>query len=53
MDLMLIQIGAQYVNALKEEEGVVEELQHLPELQLAEAVISILEMGIVMMLTTI
>ena len=24
MDLMLIQIGAQYVNALKEEEGVAE-----------------------------
>ena len=35
MDLMLIQIGAQYVNALKEEEeGVVEEIQHPPELQL-------------------
>ena len=36
VDLMSIQNGAMYVNALKEEEeGVVEELQHLPELQLA------------------
>ena len=34
MDLMLIHNTAHYVNALKEEEGVVvEELQHLPELQ--------------------
>ena len=55
VDLMLIQIGAQYVNALKEEEGVVvEELQHLPELQLAEIAIRVgLEMGIVMISTTI
>ena len=53
VDLMLIQIIAQYANALKEEEGVAEELRHLPELQLAEAVISILEMGSVMILTTI
>ena len=55
VDLMLIQIIAQYVNALKEEEGVVvEELQHLPELQLAEIAIRVgLEMGIVMISTTI
>ena len=53
VDLMLIQIIAMYVNALKKVEGVVEKLQHLPELQLAKAVISILETGIVMMLTTI
>ena len=38
VDLMLIQTGAQYVNALKEKKGVVEELQHLPELQLVEEV---------------
>ena len=36
--VFLIQIIAQYVNALKEEEGAVEELQHLPELQLVEEV---------------
>ena len=34
VDLMWIQVGAQFVNAMKKEEGVVEELQHLPELQL-------------------
>ena len=55
VDLMLIQIGAQYVNALKEEEGVVvEELQHLPELQPFETEIRVgLLMGIVMTSTTI
>ena len=53
VDLMLIQIGAQYVNALKEE-GVVEELQHLPELQLVDLAIWVwLLMGIVMISTTI
>ena len=40
VDLILRQIGAQYVNVLKEE-GVVEELQHLLELQLVEVVIRI------------
>ena len=55
MDLMSIQIIVHYVNALKEEEeGVVEELQHLPELQLPELAIRVgLVMGIVMILTTI
>ena len=54
VDLMLIQIGAQYVNALKEEEGVVEELQHLRELLLVEAVIRVgLVMAIVMISITI
>ena len=55
VDLMLIQIGATYVNALKkEEEGAVEELQHLPELQLPELAIRVgLLMGIVMISTTI
>ena len=54
VDLMLIQIIAMYVNALKEEEGVAEELQHLPELQLFEAEIRVrLVMGIVMISTTI
>ena len=54
-DLMLIQIFAHYVNALKkEEEGVVEELQHLPELQLPGLAIKVgLVMGIVMISTTI
>ena len=48
-DLMLIQIFAQYVNALKKEEGAVEEPQHLPELQMPELAIRIgLVMGIVM-----
>ena len=52
--LMLIQIIATYINALKEEEGVVEELQHLRELQLFEAEIRVrLVMGIVMISTTI
>ena len=52
--VLLIQIIAQYVNALKEEEGVVEELQHLPELQLPELAIRVgLLMGIVMISTTI
>jgi hypothetical protein len=36
-DLMSIQIGAQNANVLKEEEGEVEELQHLPKLQLAKS----------------
>ena len=55
VDLMLIQLGAQYVNALKKEkEGVAEELQQLPELQLPELAIKVgLLMGIVMISTTI
>ena len=54
VDLMLIHNTAIYVNALKEEEGVVEELQHLRELQLFEAEIRVrLVMGIVMISTTI
>ena len=54
MELMSIQKFALYVNALKKEEGVVEELQHLPELQLFEAEIRVrLVMGIVMISTTI
>ena len=54
VDLMLIQTTAHYVNVLKEEEGVAEELQHLPELQLFEAEIMVeLLMGILMISTTI
>ena len=54
VDLMLILNIAQYVNALKEEEGAVEELQHLPELQLFETEIRVrLVMGIVMISITI
>ena len=55
VDLLSIHSIAQNANALKEEEeGVAEELQHLPELQLFEAVIRIrLVMGIVMISTTI
>ena len=54
MDLMLTLNTVRYVNALKEEEGVVEELQHLRELQLFEAEIRVrLVMGIVMISTTI
>ena len=54
VDLMSIQNFALYVNALKKEEGVVEELQHLPELQLPELAIRVgLLMGIVMISTTI
>ena len=54
VDLMSIQIIAQNAYALKEEEGAVEELQHLLELQLVEAAIRVgLVMGIVMILTTI
>ena len=49
VDLMLIQIIVMNACALKEEEGVVEELQHLPELQLPELAIRVgLVMGIVM-----
>jgi hypothetical protein len=53
--VLFIQIIAQYVNALKkEEEGVVEELQHLPELQPSELAIRVgLLMGIAMISTTI
>ena len=53
--VLLVLIIAQYVNALKEEEeGVAEELQHLPELQLPELAIRVgLVMGIVMISTTI
>ena len=54
VDLMLIPNIAQNVSALKEEEGVVEELQHLPELQLFETEIRVrMVMGIVMISTTI
>ena len=54
VDLMLILNIAIYVNALKKEGEEVEELQHLLELQLAEAAIKVrLLMGIVMILTTI
>jgi hypothetical protein len=53
VDLMQIQIIAMYANILKEEEGAVVELQHLPELPLAKASISILWMGIVMISRTI
>ena len=53
VDFMSIQIIALYVNALKEEREEVEELQHLPELQLVEAVIRVgLLMDIVMISTT-
>ena len=49
MDLMSIHNTAQNAYALKEVEVVVEEQQHLPELQLAEAAIRAgLVMGIVM-----
>ena len=53
MDLMLIHNTAVYVNALKEEkEGAVEDLQHLPELQLPELVNRARSlMGIVMIST--
>ena len=54
MDLMLILNIAMYVNALKEEEGVVEELQHLPELQVPELALRHgSAMGFVMISTTI
>jgi hypothetical protein len=54
VDLMLIHSFAQYVNALKVEEVVVEELRLLPELQVAEAAVRVgLVMGIVMTSTTI
>ena len=55
VEVLLIQIIAMYVNALKEEEeGVVEELQHLPELQLVETALRVgLLMGIVMITITI
>ena len=52
VDLMSIHNTAQNAYALKEE-GAVEELQHLLELQVLEAAIRAgLEMGFVMMLTT-
>ena len=51
---LLIHIIVQYANALKEEKGVAEELQHLPELQLPELAIRVgLLMVIVMISTTI
>ena len=53
--VLFIQSFVHYVNALKEEEGVAEELQHLPELQLPELAMAIrvgLLMGIVMISTT-
>ena len=53
VEVILIQIIAQNVYVLKkEEEGAMEE-QHLLELPLVEAAISILVMGIVMISTTI
>ena len=52
-DLTSIQIIAHYVNALKEEQGVAEELQHLTELQLPELAIRVgLLMGFVMISIT-
>ena len=54
VDLMSIHNIAQHVYALKEEEGEVEELQHLLELQVSQAAIRAgLEMGIAMISTTI
>ncbi len=54
VDLMSIHNTVQNAYALKEEEGAVEELQYLLELQLAEAAIrSGLEMGFAMISTTI
>ena len=54
VDLISIPIGAQNVNALKEEEGAMEEQQHLQELQLAEAALGVgLVMGFVMISTII
>ena len=55
MDLMLILNIAMYVNALKEEEeGAVEELQHLPQLLLPELALRHgAVMGFVMISTTI
>ena len=54
VDLMSIPIGAQNVNALKKEEGAMEEQQHLQELQLAEAALGVgLVMGFVMISTII
>ena len=53
VDLMSIHNTAQNANAL-EKEGAVEELQHLPELQLPELAIRVgLEMGIAMISTII
>ena len=54
VDQMSIHNTAQNANALEEEEGAVEELQHLLELYLVEAAIRVgLVMGIVMISTTI
>ena len=55
VDLMLILNIAIYVNALKEEEeGIMKELQQLPELQMPEIAIRVgLVMGIVMISITI
>ena len=54
VDLTLILNTAHYVNALKEAEGVAEELQHLPGLQLPELAIRVgLLMVIVMIAITI
>ena len=52
-DLMLIQIFAQYVNALKKEEGVMEELQHLPELQLPELACRVGLLMVIVIISTI
>ena len=53
VDLMSIQSGAQNAYALKEEVEEAVELQHLPVLQLVEAVIILLGMGIAIVSTTI
>ena len=54
VDLMLIQIIVMNACALKKKEGVAEELQHLPELQLPEIAIRVgFLMGIAMISTTI
>jgi hypothetical protein len=54
VDLMSIHNTAQNVYALKVEEGAMVELQHLLEVQLAEAAFRVgLLMGIVMISTTI
>ena len=49
MVVLMIQIFVNFVCALKKEEGVVEDLQYLPELQLPYIAIRVgLLMGIVM-----
>ena len=53
VDLMSTHNTAQNAYALKKEKEEAVELHHLLELQLVETAISILEMGIVMISTTI